>query len=81
MRYFLTIPLCIPKKPGTRLLLKKEKDKIVLQALPSFTQKLAGLTGGAIGKDPKGAPCSIALTPGTQQTQRTPRTLRTQRTP
>jgi hypothetical protein len=41
-------------KPGTRLLLKKEKDKIVLQALPSFTQKLAGLTGGAIGKDPKG---------------------------
>jgi hypothetical protein len=41
-------------KPGTRILLKKDNDKIVLQPLTVFTQKLAGLTGGSIGKEPKG---------------------------
>lgn len=56
-RGYILLPLSLRKeleiKPGTRMLIKKEKDKIILQPMPSFTNKLAGLTNHSIGKTPK----------------------------
>jgi len=53
-RGYILLPLSLRKemelKPGTRMLLKKENDRIVLQSMPSFTERLSGLTGGSIGK-------------------------------
>ena len=40
-------------KPGTEMLLKRDKDKIILETVPSFTKKLAGLTAKTIAKTPE----------------------------
>jgi len=39
-------------KAGTKILLHKEENKIILQPVTSFTQKLAGLTAQSFGKTP-----------------------------
>lgn len=55
-RGYVVLPAAIRKEmkiePGTNMLLNREADKLILQAMPSFTQKLSGLTGGAIGSTP-----------------------------
>jgi AbrB family looped-hinge helix DNA binding protein len=38
---------------GTRVLLTKQKDKIILQPVPSFTEKLSGITRQSFGKTPQ----------------------------
>jgi AbrB family looped-hinge helix DNA binding protein len=40
-------------KPGTRMLLSRENDRLILTPVHSFTEKLAGLTRPAIGRTPK----------------------------
>ena len=40
-------------KGGTRMLLIKEEDKIILQPVPSFTEKLSGISSGSFGKTVK----------------------------
>lgn len=56
-RGYILLPLSLRKeleiKPGTRMLIKKENDKIILQTVSSFTRKLTGLTRQSIGKSPK----------------------------
>lgn len=53
----ILLPLSLRKemelKPGTQMLLKRENDRIVLQAMPSFTKRLEGLTKGTTGKTPE----------------------------
>jgi len=53
----ILLPLSLRKemelKPGTQMLLKRENDRIVLQAIPSFTKRLEGLTKDATGKTPE----------------------------
>ena len=47
-RGYIVLPASLRKemniKTGTKILLSREKDKIILQPVPSFTQKLDGLT-------------------------------------
>ena len=38
---------------GTRVLLTKMNDKIILQPVPSFTEKLSGITKQSFGKTPQ----------------------------
>lgn len=40
-------------KPGTKVLISKEKDRLTLEVVPSFTQKLSGLTEKTIGTTPE----------------------------
>ena len=40
-------------KPGARMLLSREDDKLVLTPVHSFTEKLTGLTKRAIGSTPQ----------------------------
>jgi bifunctional DNA-binding transcriptional regulator/antitoxin component of YhaV-PrlF toxin-antitoxin module len=40
-------------KPGTRVLITKENDKIILQPVYSFTEKLSGITKKSFGKTPQ----------------------------
>jgi AbrB family looped-hinge helix DNA binding protein len=40
-------------KGGTRMLLIREEDKIILQPIHSFTEKLSGISGGSFGKTAK----------------------------
>ena len=40
-------------KPGTRMLLSRENDQLILTPVHSFTEKLAGSTRQAIGRTPK----------------------------
>jgi AbrB family looped-hinge helix DNA binding protein len=53
----ILLPLSLRKemelKPGTQMLLKRENDTIVLQAVPSFTRRLEGLTKGSMGNTPE----------------------------
>jgi len=53
-RGYVVLPAKLRKemniKSGTQMLLKREDDKIVLQPVHSFTQKLSGLTKGVFGK-------------------------------
>ncbi len=55
-RGYIVLPASLRKEmeisPGTRMLLTRKKDKIVLQAIPSFTQKLSGCTAQIIGGTP-----------------------------
>ena len=37
-------------RPGTKMLIRREKNKLILETVASFTDKLSGLTGQAIGK-------------------------------
>ncbi|MFZ0133845.1 MAG: AbrB/MazE/SpoVT family DNA-binding domain-containing protein [Desulfobacterales bacterium] len=56
-RGYIVLPSKLRKemnlKPGTRVLLTKENDKIILQPVYSFTEKLAGITRQAFGKTPQ----------------------------
>jgi len=40
-------------KPGIRVILTRENDKIILQPISSFTEKLAGITKQSFGKTPE----------------------------
>ena len=40
-------------KAGTRVLLTRENDKIILQPVYSFTEKLSGITKQSLGKTPQ----------------------------
>lgn len=55
-RGYIVLPASLRKemeiKPGTKMLLKRDKDKLILEAVPSFTKKLAGLTAKTIAKTP-----------------------------
>ncbi|MEA3360100.1 MAG: AbrB/MazE/SpoVT family DNA-binding domain-containing protein [Thermodesulfobacteriota bacterium] len=55
-RGYIVLPAGIRKemniKPGKKILLHKEENKIILQPINSFTQKLAGLTAQSFGKSP-----------------------------
>jgi len=53
-RGYIVLPASIRKqmniKSGTKILLSKEEDRIILQPVVSFTEKLSGLTAGKFGK-------------------------------
>ena len=53
-RGYIVLPAQLRKQlrieSGTRVLLSKEDNKLILQPVPSFTDKLAGLTAGTFGK-------------------------------
>jgi len=38
---------------GSRILINKKNDKLILEIVPSFTKKLSGLTGKTIGERPE----------------------------
>jgi len=56
-RGYIVLPAHIRKemniKPGTRILLSREDNKVILQPVSSFTEKLSGLTSGSFGKNAK----------------------------
>lgn len=51
-RGYIVLPADIRKemniKPGSRILIHREEDRLTLEAVPSFTQKLSGLTQNTI---------------------------------
>jgi len=53
-RGYIVLPAKLRKemgvKAGTRMLLTQEVDKIILQPVASFTEKLYGLTSGSFGR-------------------------------
>ena len=53
-RGYITLPAGLRKemqiKSGTRMLISKSDNKIVLQPIPSFTDKLAGVTEKSFGQ-------------------------------
>ncbi len=57
-RGYIVLPAHIRKemniKPGTRVLINQEKGRLILETIPSFTQKLAGLTQNTISDTPEG---------------------------
>ena len=56
-RGYIVLPAHIRKemniKPGVRVLINKEKGRLILETVPSFTQKLSGLTQKTIGNTPE----------------------------
>ena len=56
-RGYIVLPAHLRKEmsitPGTRVLISKEKGKLILETVPSFTKKLSGLTEKTIGKTPE----------------------------
>ena len=56
-RGYIVLPAKVRKemsiKGGTRMLLIKEEDKIILQPVHSFTEKLSGISSGSFGKTAK----------------------------
>ncbi|MBS3809705.1 MAG: AbrB/MazE/SpoVT family DNA-binding domain-containing protein [Desulfobacterales bacterium] len=40
-------------KPGSCVLIHREKNQLILETVPSFTQKLTGLTQKTIGDTPE----------------------------
>jgi len=56
-RGYIVLPAKVRKemsiKGGTRMLLTKEEDKIILQPIHSFTEKLSGISSGSFGKTAK----------------------------
>ena len=56
-RGYIVLPAKIRKEmnlnAGTRVLLTKKEDKIILQPVPSFTEKLSGITRQSFGKTPQ----------------------------
>ena len=56
-RGYIVLPAKLRKEmnltPGTRVLLTKKKDKIILQPVVSFTEKLSGITKKSFGKTPQ----------------------------
>ena len=57
VRGYIVLPAVLRKameiKPGSKMLLRRDKDKLILESVPSFTDKLAGLTRQSIGRTPK----------------------------
>jgi len=55
-RGYIVLPASLRKemdiKAGTKILLSREENKIILQPVSSFTQKLAGLTAQSFGASP-----------------------------
>lgn len=55
-RGYIVLPASLRKElditPGTNMLVRRDRDKIILQPVSSYTKKLAGLTGKAIGDTP-----------------------------
>ena len=55
-RGYIVLPASLRKemgiKPGTKVLLMKEENRIILQPVRSFTQSLEGLTAQSFGKTP-----------------------------
>lgn len=56
-RGYIILPAKVRKEMsiqgGTRMLLTWEEDKIILQPVVSFTEKLSGLTSGSFGRTGK----------------------------
>jgi AbrB family looped-hinge helix DNA binding protein len=56
-RGYIVLPAKLRKemnlRAGTRVLLIKKDDKIILQPVPSFTEKLSGITRQSFGKTPQ----------------------------
>lgn len=56
-RGYIVLPAYIRKemniKPGTKILINKEKSRLILETVSSFTQKLDGLTQKTIGDTPE----------------------------
>ncbi len=56
-RGYIILPARIRKemniKPGSRILIHREKDKLTLEAVPSFTRRLSGITQKTIGDTPE----------------------------
>jgi len=56
-RGYIVLPASLRKEldiiPGTSMLVRRENDKIILQPVSSYTEKLAGLTENAIGDTPE----------------------------
>ena len=54
-RGYIVLPASLRKemniKSGTKILLSREENKIILQPVPSFTEKLSGLTARSFGED------------------------------
>ncbi len=55
-RGYIVLPAFIRKQmdiqPGTQMLLRRDREKLILEMVPSFTQKLTGLTKNAIAETP-----------------------------
>lgn len=55
-RGYIVLPARLRKEmnisPGTKILLSRKKNRIILQPVPSFTQKLKGLTAQSFGRSP-----------------------------
>lgn len=55
-RGYIVLPASLRKemdiKAGTKILLSREENKIILQPVSSFTQELAGLTAQSFGTSP-----------------------------
>jgi AbrB family looped-hinge helix DNA binding protein len=56
-RGYIVLPAKLRKEmnlnAGTRILLTKKNDKIILQPVSSFTEKLSGITRQSYGKSPQ----------------------------
>ena len=56
-RGYIVLPARLRKemdiKPGTKILLHREENKIILEPVTSFTQRLAGLTAHSFGETPE----------------------------
>ena len=56
-RGYVVLPAKLRKemklKAGTRVLLTRENDRIILQPVYSFTEKLSGITQQSFGKTPQ----------------------------
>ena len=56
-RGYIVLPAPLRKalelKPGAKMLLSREDDRLILTPVQSFTEKLAGLTQPTIGKSPQ----------------------------
>ncbi|MDF1591471.1 MAG: AbrB/MazE/SpoVT family DNA-binding domain-containing protein [Desulfobacterales bacterium] len=56
-RGYVVLPAHLRKEmkitSGSKILINKEKDKLILEIVPSFTKKLSGLTGKTIGDRPE----------------------------
>ncbi len=64
-RGYIVLPASIRKaleiKSGTKMLISRDKDALILKAVPSFTEKLAGMTKQTIAKTPEDVDAYIDL--------------------
>ncbi len=56
-RGYIVLPAHIRRelniKPGSRMLIHRKNNQLTLEAVPSFTQKLSGITQKTIGDTPE----------------------------